>query len=215
MNSLWDRLLNLRMLEGDGGSGGGSGDGDNNPPAGGDPNTDTRFTQEQVNGIIASEKRKNNAALLKDLGFENLEDAKNAIAEYNAAKEKQKDDTTKAQEKAEQLQREKDAELAKATKLENKLTAINKGCDPKNADDVVTLAMAKVTDDVDFEAALEEVKKLYPAMFESSNNNGGTGHGGNPPRGRMTSGDTEGIGKRLAEQRKKDNSTKKNSYFND
>ena len=212
--NLWDRLLNLRMLEGDGGAGGGSGDGDNNPPAGGNSDDGAKFTQEQVNGIIASEKRKNNAALLKDLGFENIEDAKSAIAEYNAAKDKQKDDTTKAQEKADQLQKEKDAESAKAIKLENKLTAINKGCDPKNADDVVTLAMAKVTDDVDFEAALEEVKKLYPAMFESSNN-GSTGHGGNPPRGRMTSGDTEGIGKRLAEQRKKDNSTKKNSYFND
>lgn len=209
MNNLLRRFGNLLMMEEDGGAGGsgGTGNGDGNG------NKDKIFTQEELNSIIASEKQKNQAAVYKHLGFESAEDAKAFIDKYKEEEDKKKDDLTKANEQAEALRKEKEAEAKKAKKLEYKFEAMKEGCDAKNADDVVTLVMNKMSDDKDFATALKEVKETYPTMFDSSNSDGnGTGTGGNPPRGKGGK-DISGIGKRLAEQRKTNSASKENNYF--
>ena len=79
----------------------------------------------------------------------------------------------------------------------------------------MVLAKAKMSDDKDFAAALKEVKEQYPAMFGQTDNGngGGTGGGGTSPRQKLKSGDLSGIGKRLAEQRKQNSTTKDHDYF--
>ena len=68
--------------EGDGGNGGSGGDGN----SGG--STDKTFTQEQVNSMIAAEKRKNLSSVYKGLGFESEEAAKQFIEKYKQEEEK-------------------------------------------------------------------------------------------------------------------------------
>lgn len=208
-----DDLKRLRMLDADGGGGaGGSGDDDPDKKKDeGGSKDEPKFTQEQVNGIVASEKKKNLAAAYKDLGFEDAESAKAFIEKYKQKEEDEKDDLQKEKEAREKAEKEKASKDNEVALLQNKLTAIQKGCDPNSADDIVTLAMKRVNDDTNFEAALEEVKKQFPSMFEGSSDKGGTGHGGTPPRGRSKD-DNKSLGERLAENVKK-NSPSKNEFF--
>lgn len=193
---------------GEGGNGGSGGDGN----SGG--SNDKTFTQEQVNSMIAAEKRKNLSSVYKGLGFESEEAAKQFVEKYKQEEEKNKSDLVKAQEEAKKAQEEKAAEAARAQDLQYKFDAIAEGCDTKSAEDVVVLAKAKMSDDKDFAAALKEVKEQYPAMFGQSAGGGGTGGGGTSPRGKLKVGDVSGMGKRLAEQRKQNNNTAKdNEYF--
>ena len=159
--------------------------------------------------------RKNLSSVYKGLGFDSEEAAKAFVDKYKGEEEKNKTDLVKAQERASQLEAEKRAETAKAQDLQYRFDAMTEGCDAKSAADVVVLAKAKMSDDKDFAAALKEVKEQYPAMFGQTDNGngGGTGGGGTSPRQKLKSGDLSGIGKRLAEQRKQNNTTKDHDYF--
>lgn len=212
-----ERFLNLMCLDNEGGAGGGSGTGSGEGEGSdGNNNPEKTFTQEELNSILASEKRKNISNVYKDLGFEKPEDAKAFIEKYKDAEEKKKDDLTKAQDRVAELEKEKATEAKKAREAEYKFKAIEEGCDAKNAKDVVALAVSKMTDDKDFDTALKEVKESYPIMFEFSNNNNnnsGTGASANNPRRKSAGKELEGIGKRLAEQRKNNAKSKANEFF--
>lgn len=215
----WTRFVMLKMLdtEGSGGGAGGTGDGGNEGGSGGEggggENTKT-FTQEQVNSMIAQEKRKNLSSVYKGLGFESEEAAKQFVEKYKNEEEKSKSDLVKAQEAQKKAEAEKAAEVAKAQDLQYRFDAIAEGCDAKSAADIVILAKGRMSDSKDFAEALKEVKEQYPAMFGQSDNNGGsTGGGGTSPRKKLGSGDVSGMGKRLAEQRKQNNTAKDNDYF--
>lgn len=213
--SVYDVMKGMKLSPDDGGLGGGGG----NPAGNGDNGSggaeDKTFTQEQVNSMIAAEKRKNLSSVYKGLGFDSEGAAKAFVDKYKGEEEKNKTDLVKAQERASQLEAEKSAEAAKAQDLQYRFDAMAEGCDAKSAADVVVLAKAKMSDDKDFAAALKEVKEQYPAMFGQTDNGngGGTGGGGTSPRQKLKSGDLSGIGKRLAEQRKQNNTTKDHDYF--
>lgn len=210
-----ERFLNLMCLDNEGG-GSGTGSGEGEGDKGSNNPSEKTFTQEELNSILASEKRKNISNVYKDLGFEKPEDAKAFIEKYKDAEEKKKDDLTKAQDRVAELEKEKATEAKKAKEAEYKFKAIEEGCDAKNAADVVALAVSKMADDKDFDTALKEVKESYPIMFESSNNNNnnsGTGSNANNPRRKSTGKELEGIGKRLAEQRKNNAKSKANEFF--
>ena len=213
----WTKWLMLAPDGGEGGGGndpgdGGAGSGDDGANGGG--GQEKTFTQEQVNSMIAAEKRKSLSSVYKTLGFESEEAAKEFVGKYKQEEEKNKSDLVKEQEKNKQLEAEKKAEQAKAQDLQYKFDAISEGADAKAAEDVVVLAKAKMSDEKDFATALKEVKEQYPAMFGQSSNGGGTGGGGTPPKSRLKAGDVTGIGKRLAEQRKQNNSAQDdNKYF--
>lgn len=186
----------------------GSGDGNN-----GSQGQEKTFTQDQVNSMIAADKRKTTSSIYKGLGFESEEQAKEFIEKYKQEEEKNKSDLVKAQEEAKKAQAEKAAEAARAQDMQYKFDAMEQGCDAKAAEDVVVLAKAKMSDDKDFATALKEVKEQYPIMFGQSASGGGTGGGGTSPRGKLKAGDISGMGKRLAEQRKQNNTAKNNEYF--
>lgn len=214
--SMYDIMRGMKLSPDDGQGGGGgdpAGAGGEGGSAGGGAD-DKTFTQEQVNSMIAAEKRKNLSSAYKGLGFDSEEAAKAFVEKYKGEEEKNKSDLVKAQERAAQLEAEKNAEATKAQDLQYKFDAIAEGCDAKAAEDVVILAKAKMSDDKDFATALKEIKTQYPAMFgQTDNSGGGTGGGGTSPRKRMQSGDVSGIGKRLAEARKQNNTAKENDYF--
>lgn len=212
---VYDMMRGMKLSPDDGGSGGGGGDPAGNGDNGSGGAEDKTFTQEQVNSMIAAEKRKNLSSVYKGLGFDSEEAAKAFVDKYKGEEEKNKTDLAKAQERASQLEAEKSAEAAKAQDLQYRFDAMAEGCDAKSAADVVVLAKAKMSDDKDFAAALKEVKDQYPAMFGQTDNGngGGTGGGGTSPRQKLKSGDLSGIGKRLAEQRKQNSTTKDHDYF--
>ena len=194
----------------------GTGQSEGGDPAGSDEGSGEKtFTQDQVNSMIAAEKRKNMSSMYKGLGFESEDQAKEFVKKYKEQEEQNKSELTKAQEQAKQFEAEKNAEKAKAQDLQYKFDAMSEGCSAGSADDVIVLAKAKMSDDKDFAAALKEVKEQYPSMFGQTDegNGGSTGGGGTLPRGKLKSGDISGLGKRLAEQRKQNNTTKDSEFF--
>ena len=195
---------------GEGGTGGtgGEGGGGNAGGSGGEP--PKTFTQEELIRIAATEKRQGAASVLKALGFDKEEDAKAFVEKY---KEVEKNNMTELEKANKDLEIEKNAKTAaekKADLLEKKFQVVAMGVAADKADDIVTLALAKVDDNTSFETVLENLKNTYPAFFDEEVSSG-TGGTGRPPRSK-TGGDNGGIGKRLAEQRK-NSAQAKNEYF--
>ena len=158
--SVYDMMKGMKLSPDDGGSGGGGGDPAGNGDNGSGGAEDKTFTQEQVNSMIAAEKRKNLSSVYKGLGFDSEEAAKAFVDKYKGEEEKNKTDLVKAQERASQLEAEKNAEAAKAQDLQYKFDAIAEGCDAKSAADIVVLAKAKIT--VNMETGIPKALNTMP-----------------------------------------------------
>lgn len=169
----------------------------------------TQYTQEQINTMMANEKRTARQALLKSLGIElkegeKYEDAIKRIKGTLDAGKTQAQLDAEAKIKAED---ERDEANKKVSSLETKVAALSAGVKPESLDDVITLAQAQVSAGKTLEDALKELKEKYPVLFGESDKNNGTGNSTNPPR---KGANTEGLGQRLAKNSKH---SVKSTYF--
>lgn len=199
---------------GEAAQGSGEGTGANPPPVSGE-GTPKTFTQEDLNRIGAKEKAEGRRALLKELGIEDTEDARSAVASYVAAKEAQKTEAQKATERAQKAELEKATAVATATSYQQKFDALAADALPDTIDDLLTLVNRRVNDKTDFKAALEAVKAGYPAFFKGDGTPAqkrviGTGGSANPPKG---TGSKTSVGERLAKSRL-ESAPKENPFFN-
>lgn len=167
------------------------------------------YTQQQLNSMMANEKRTARNALLKELGFEVGDDQSYQTTVANIKKtldagktQQQLDQEAKA--KAEGEAKEANARAALA---EMKVSALTAGVKPDRLDDMIILAQAKIAQGQKADQAFTDLKKNYPDAFgvESS---GGTGSHVNPAN--KTGNDGENRGTRLAKQNK---TSVKSSYF--
>lgn len=145
------------------------------PPEGGDPSVTppettlpnqeppaqqpTTFTQEQVEEA----KQKQEAAFLKKLGVENLDQLKQTVNGWKEYQESQKTEQEKTNEKLTSLEtqlKEKDESLFNS---QAQIAALKSGItEEKNLNAVITLATQKVSDDVDITKAIEMVVEEFP-----------------------------------------------------
>lgn len=180
------------------------------PPAPADPPAGKTYTQEQLNTMMANEKRTARNAILKELGFD-IKDDKNFKDTMKNIKDTLDAGKTQAQRDAEAkaaAETAKDEAEAKATKLEMKVAALAAGVNPDYLDDVIVLAQAKVSETNTVDKVMEEFKTKYSAFFKESSGGSGTGSSTNPPR--KPPAGTEGLGQRLAKVNKP---AAKSSYF--
>lgn len=175
------------------------------------------FTQEQVNKLMAREKKQGKTAALKELGID-PSDTK-MVAMMKAFIESQKTDE----------QKEVETQLAEAAKLaeanqrvliaEAKAEAMQLGAKVQYVEDIVTLISAKMTDDADIRTLITELKTKYSTWFgaededdKSKTGQRGTGSSINSNSGKGSKSDEgKGLGARLAAQRKAN--TKKTSFW--
>lgn len=174
---------------------------------GGTPKT---FTQEQVNGMMAAEKRSGRLALLKELGYEVKDGAKasDVIAVVKGILDSGKTQQQKDQEAREKAEGDLSAEQTKSKQLQAKIDAMTAGVKPDYVDDAIALLSPRVTDQKPLSKLLEESKEKYPNWFGEAEGSKGTGGPTNPPRGKGAN--TEGLGKRLAQANKP---AAKSSFF--
>lgn len=175
------------------------------------------FTQEQVNKMMTREKNQGRAAVYKELGI-NPNDKK-AVAMVKALIDSQKSDEQKEAEKnAEDQQKIEEANL-RAMTAEAKAEAMQLGCKPQFVDDLVTLALARMTEDGDMKTIIGEFKTKYPVWFEKGDDEKdskktgqkGTGSSVKTQEKGTKKGEEQSLGQRLAAQRKK--SSGKTSYW--
>ena len=174
------------------------------------------FTQEEVNKMMAREKKQGRMALLKELGYKDEETAKSASKSYNAWLEAQKSDEEKRKDSEEKNNEAIREAQAKAEISEAKAEALLLGCEPKYVDDVIALAVAKKTEDGDFKTIIGDLKKKYPVWFDKSSDDddskedekkkeGQKGTGGSVSKSKSKSGkngDEKSLGARLAAARR-------------
>lgn len=204
--SLYSRMGLQFFAEPGSGAEGGAG-GTEGGQGGGTPKT---FTQEQVNGMMAAEKRSGRLALLKELGYEVKDGAKasDVIAQVKGILDSGKTQQQKDQEAREKAEGDLSAEQAKSKQLQAKIDAMTAGVKPDYVDDAIALLSPRVTDQKPLSKLLEESKEKYPNWFGEAEGSKGTGGSTNPPRGKGTN--TEGLGKRLAQANKP---AAKSSFF--
>lgn len=186
-------------------------------------NAGKTFTQDQVTKMMTREKNQGRNAALKELGID-PKDTK-AIAMVKALIDSQKTDEQKAAEKESENQTKMNEAEQRAQVAEAKAEAMMLGVKTQYVDDVVTLALAKMTEDSDLKTIIGEFKTKYPIWFgESSddeddkNKDKGKGKTGQKGTGssvknsdKEKKGEEKGLGARLAAQRK--TSGKKSSYW--
>ena len=126
------------------------------------------FTQEEVNRMMAREKKQGRAALLKELGYEDEKAAINASKSYNAWLQAQKSDEQKAADEKAANDRALLEAQTKAELSEAKVEAMMLGCQPAYVEDVIALAMAKKTEDGDYKTIIGDLKKKYPVWFNEA-----------------------------------------------
>lgn len=167
------------------------------------------YTQDQLNTMMANEKRTARQALLKELGFD-VKDDKSFKDTIKGIKDTLDAGKTQAQKDAEAKTAAESAlaeERTKTSKLEMKIAALSAGVNPEFVEDVIVLAQSKVNEQNPVDKVLGEFKTKYPSFFNESTGNSGTGGSTNPPR-KQNSG--ESLGKRLAQANKPNT---KSTYF--
>ena len=183
------------------------------------------FTQDQVTRMMAREKNQGRNAAYKELGID-PKDTK-TVSMFKAFIESQKTDEQKAVEKESENQAKVTEAEQRAQVAEAKAEAMMLGVKPQYVDDVVTLALAKMTEDSDLKTVIGEFKTKYPVWFgESGGEDGkdgkgkddkgktgqkGTGSSVKTSREDKGKGEEKGLGARLAAQRR--GTGKKSSYW--
>lgn len=183
-------------------------------------NKEKTFTQAQVTRMMSKEKKQGKNSVYKELGID-PKDTK-MIAMFKAFVNSQKsDEDIAAENKA-----ENDAKLAeaerKALTAELKAEAMMMGVKTQYVEDIVTLAMSKMTDeDADAKVILGEFKKKYPVWFgegsdeDDSESTGKKGTGSSiSNKDKNNKGEkNKSLGARLAAQRKQQNDSNKSSFW--
>ena len=191
-------------------------DGDNKGKSG------KTFTQEQVSKMMTREKNQGRNAALRELGID-PKDSK-MIAMVKALIESQKTDEQKAAEKDAENQAKMNEAERRAQVAEAKAEAMMLGVKTQYVEDVVTLALAKMTEDSDLKTIIGEFKTKYPVWFGESEDDdkgekdkeksktGQKGTGSSIKASKEDKGKEEkSLGARLAAQRR--GAGKKSSYW--
>lgn len=134
------------------------------------------YTQDEVNALLAKEKRQGKNSVLKALGLQSVDEGKAAI---EAAQKAANANKTAEEVAAEALNAEKTARSKAESDLtvaQRTIAVMKAGFKPEYVDDVVAIASVKVTEDKDFDAVIEDMKKTHQFyLVEQKKEDPGTG----------------------------------------
>ena len=126
------------------------------------------FNQEDVNNIVAKETKKVKEKLLKQLGIDDFENAKEGMAKFKEWQESQKTEQEKQQEMLDSLSKEKEALSSENNFLKAQLSALKQGVNADSVEDVVALAERLVNDETTIDDAIKQVVEKYPHFADSA-----------------------------------------------
>lgn len=144
-------------------------------------NNATTKTQQSTQPNIDVDKVKSEAvsALLKELGYEDVEALKTVTTKAKAEEDAKKSDLEKKDEALTAMTRQLATEREARIVAEAKNAAIKLGAKPELVDDLVIVAKAKVTKDKDINAVITEIKDstVGNVYFVKDDNTNPTGAG--------------------------------------
>lgn len=125
------------------------------------------FTQEDVNNIATRESRKKQEAILKDLGIDNFEDAKEGMQKFKEWQDAQKTEAEKKDEALTKLEKSNLETKTENERLKAQLEAMKAGVVSESIEDVVILARNLVSEEVEMADAIKQVVEKYPHFAEA------------------------------------------------
>ena len=142
------------------------------------------FTQDEVNRMMTREKQQGKQSMLNSLGFKTEEEAKSAFNLLKALTDSQKSAEQKAEENKNTAVQEKADAEKRAEMAEAKLSCVMNGVNTDAVDDVLAIALGKITDGKTLDDVIGEMKKetRYSSFFTTSNNNSSSGNTGRTPQ---------------------------------
>lgn len=142
-----------------------------------DNNTATKSTQSNID--VDKVKSEAVSALLKELGYEDVEALKTVTTKAKAEEDAKKSDLEKKDEALTAMTRQLATEREARIVAEAKNAAIKLGAKPELVDDLVIVAKAKVTKDKDINAVITEIKDstVGDVYFVKDDNTNQTGAG--------------------------------------
>lgn len=153
---------------------GGSGDSGNDDSGSGSSGGKT-FTQEDITRIATKEHKQGQLKILKQLGYDSLEDAQAAIKAHNDYLESQKTEQQKKDEALQNFKKENKTLKQEHAAMQEQLAAMKAGIKPESVEDAIALAKLHVNEEVDFDQAMKQVLEKYPAFaMDKADNNSGT-----------------------------------------
>lgn len=118
--------------------------------------------QPDVSSIVTKESRKAVEKLLKDAGITPDDNQEMQLKEYKKWLDSQKTELQMATETVGTLQKERDSAIAERQAMEKTLSVLKKGVTGDKAEKYVKLAEAYMSDNVDFDAAVDLALKDFP-----------------------------------------------------
>ena len=184
------------------------------------------FTQSQVNKMMTREKNQGRSSAYRELGID-PKDSK-MVQMVKSFIESQKTDEQKANEKELETQTKMNEAEQRAQIAEAKAEAMMLGVKAQYVDDLVTLALSRMSEESDLKTIIGEFKTKYPVWFGEDNRDDKDDKGSKEKETKEKTGqkgtgssvksskekedkDNKGLGARLAAQRKV--GTKKASYW--
>lgn len=131
------------------------------PPA--DPPADPKtFSQDDVSAIAAREAKKAQEKILKELGIEDFENAKDGLGKFREWQDSQKTEAQKQADALAKTQADYEALQKDNANLKAETAALKKNVNPDSISDVITLANNLVSEDVTIDDAIGKVLEKYP-----------------------------------------------------
>ncbi|UJS28479.1 hypothetical protein L2Z53_03790 [Macrococcoides canis] len=124
--------------------------------------TEKTFSQQDVNNIAAKEAKSAQEKLLKELGIEDFNSAKEGLQKFQEWQDAQKTDAEKKDEQLNQLTDTNTSLQAENNTLKAQISAMKQGVNSESIEDVVALAERQVSDDVTLDDAIKSVIEKYP-----------------------------------------------------
>ncbi len=123
---------------------------------------DKAFTQDDLNRVGTKEHSKGYNKAVKDLGFDDVESAKDALKAFQESQESQRSESEKQTEILNAKDKELEEARANNKALNAKLAAMSLGVNAESIDDVIALSERLVTDETSIEDAIKTVLGKYP-----------------------------------------------------
>lgn len=129
---------------------------------------EAKYTNSQVNDLIAKNTAKEVGKMLKDAGLEASGNVKQDLAAFKAWKESQMSESEKANARAKELETANAEAVARADRAEAKAEALARGVPADKADKVVKLATSGVYEGENVAAKIEAVLAEFPDYIAKS-----------------------------------------------
>ncbi|WJQ02865.1 hypothetical protein QT236_12555 [Geobacillus stearothermophilus] len=133
-----------------------------NPPKQDQQPNDKTFTQDDVNNIVAKEVKKAQEKLLKQLGIDDFNSAKEGLQKFREWQDAQKTEAQKQAERLQQLEQQFNAVQQEKENLMAQLAAVKAGVHADFVEDVIVLAQRLVNEDTTIDEAIQKVVEKYP-----------------------------------------------------